>query len=158
MITRALLGVAFAAAAAGYAALGRQAPNPPVPAEARRTILKANADWLEAMKREDAAAAAEPYDSASIFVTASGQSVRGRSAIEALMRERFAKSGRTIGGEVVEDGLVPAGAMLYEWGHLNLRLEGPGGGAGSLSGRYLTVWAKDAAGRWRITRNLALPD
>src|ERR1041385_9416691 len=77
-----------------------------------------------------AAPTAEPYDSAAIFRTAGGESVRGRSAIEALMRERFARGGRVIGGRIVQDGLVPAGTMLFEWGHVELKL-GAGGGAGA---------------------------
>jgi ketosteroid isomerase-like protein len=144
-------------AAAGCTVTRGHAPKPEVPDDARRTIARANAEWLEAMKRGDAAAIAEPYDSASIFLTAGGESVRGRSAIEALMRERFARGGRVIGGRIVQDGLVPAGTMLFEWGHVDLKL-GPGGGPDALTGRYLTVWARDAAGRWRITRNLSLPD
>jgi ketosteroid isomerase-like protein len=145
------------AAAAGCAVTRAQAPKPEIPAGARRTIAKANADWLEAMKRQDAAAIAEPYDSAAVFVTATGESVRGRAGIEALMRERLVKSRRVTGGKIVQDGLVPVGSMIYEWGHANLDVALAGGGTGTLSGRYLTVWGKDSAGRWRIMRNLSLP-
>jgi ketosteroid isomerase-like protein len=150
-------GAIVAFAAAGCAVTRAQAPKPGIPAEARRTIAKANADWLEAMKRQDAGAIAEPYDSAAVFVTATGESVRGRSAIEALMRERFATTGRVTGGKIVQDGLLPVGAMIYEWGHVNLELTPARGGAAALDGRYLTVWGKSSAGRWRIVRNLSLP-
>ena len=64
------------------------------------------------MKRGDAAATAEPYADDAVFVTASGESVRGRAAIEALMRDRFASSGHAVSGTIEDDGLTAVGAHL----------------------------------------------
>jgi uncharacterized protein (TIGR02246 family) len=129
-----------------------------VPPAARRTIAEANAAWLRASKQEDAAAMAEPYADDGVFVTATGEVVRGRAAIAQLMRERFAKEGHAIDGKIVQDGLMRAGGMIYEWGHVELQLARDASKPVGLKGRYLTVWAVDDAGRWRIVRNLSLPD
>ncbi len=127
------------------------------PRVARQAIDRANADWLDAMKREHADAIAAPYDDAGVFVTATGRSVVGKVAIAALMRERFAKEGHVVAGDVVQDGLTQAGPQMYEWGHVDLRLQRSGESTTQVQGRYLTVWSQDATGRWRILRNLSLP-
>ncbi len=127
------------------------------PRAARLAIDRENADWLDAMKRGDADAIAAPYDDAGVFVTASGRSVVGQLAIAALMRERFAKEGRLVAGDIVQDGLTRAGPQMYEWGHVDLRLQRSGENPTQVKGRYLTVWSQDASGRWRILRNLSLP-
>jgi uncharacterized protein (TIGR02246 family) len=148
-----LLAVAIPSGSASGQSRGAE-----IDAKARTSIAKANADWIDAMKRQDVAAIVEPYDSDAIFVTATGESVRGRSAIEQLMRERFAKTGRATAGRIVQDGITAAGTMIYEWGHADLEVAQEGRPAAPTKGRYLTVWRKDAAGRWRIARNLSLPD
>jgi uncharacterized protein (TIGR02246 family) len=135
--------------------VGIAAKRADVPRAARETIAKANADWLVAMKRGDAAATVEPYADDAVFVTATGEAVRGRAAIEQLMRERFAKSGNALDGRIIEDGLTREGSLIYEWGHATLQLSGAGQ---PTRGRYLTVWASDSRGRWQIVRNLSLPD
>jgi ketosteroid isomerase-like protein len=86
-----------------------------------------------------------------------GDSVKGRAAIEQLMRDRFSRTGPVVDGTLTQDNLVAAGSMIYEWGHAELEM----GGRGTLSparvtARYLTVWQRDASGRWRIIRNLSL--
>ncbi len=127
------------------------------PRTARLAIDRENAEWLDAMKRGDADAIAAPYDDAGVFVTATGRSVVGQLAIAALMRERFAKEGHVVAGDIVQDGLTQAGPQIYEWGHVDLRLQRSGASATQVKGRYLTVWTQDASGRWRILRNLSLP-
>jgi uncharacterized protein (TIGR02246 family) len=130
-----------------------------IPADARATIARANDDWLAAMKRQDAKTIVEPYADEAVFVMPSGETVKGKPAIEQLMQTRFGKSGRVIGGTLQQDNLVAAGSMIYEWGHADLEIAGGAGKPPSHSaGRYLTVWKRDASGRWRIIRNLSLAD
>ncbi len=128
-----------------------------VPNDARSTIAAANAAWLPAMKAQDATAIAEPYADDGIFVGPTGAVATGRDGVARLMRERFARTGRVKNGQLAQDGMTRQGAFIYEWGHATLELEGQGGPLQS-RGRYLTVWRKNAAGRWQIIRNLSLPD
>lgn len=128
-----------------------------VPADARAAIARANNDWLPAMKRQDARAIAEVYADDGVFVLPSGDSVKGRAAIEQLMRDRFSRTGPVVGGTLTQDNLVAAGSMIYEWGHAEIAMRGRGDmPASRVSARYLTVWQRDASGRWRIIRNLSL--
>jgi ketosteroid isomerase-like protein len=73
------------------------------------------------------------------------------------MRERFRRTDSIADGTLQQDDLVAAGSMIYEWGHADLAVVSAAGQPPSRSvGRYLTVWQKDASGRWRIIRNLSL--
>lgn len=128
-----------------------------IPQDALQTINAANKAWLPAMERQDAAAVAEPYAEDGVFVAATGETAHGRNAIEQLMRDRFAKSGRVVGGTLVQDGTAAAGSMIYEWGHADLELAREGQAPAHVRGRYLTVWQR-ISGKWRIVRNLSLPD
>ena len=148
----------FAAALAiAFAVPLAAAPPDRVPADARAAIAAANAAWVPAMRRQDVAAIVEPYAEDGVFVTATGESVKGRAAIGQLMRDRFAKTGRMVAGTIAQDGLVRVGDLIYEWGHAEMRLAPEGGAEVSAAGRYLTVWRHEADGAWRIARNLSLP-
>ena len=68
------LVIAFAAPLAA-------APPERVPADARAAIAAANAAWVPAMQRQDVAAIVEPYADDGVFVTPTGESVKGRAAI-----------------------------------------------------------------------------
>jgi len=128
-----------------------------VPADARAAIARANKDWLPAMRRQDAKAIAEVYAEEGVFVLPNGDSVKGRAAIEQLMRDRFSHTGPVIGGTLEQDNLVAAGSMIYEWGHAEIEIGGRANlSASRVTARYLTVWQRDASGRWRIIRNLSL--
>ncbi len=130
-----------------------------VPADARAAIARANEEWLPAMKKQDARAIVEPYADDAVFVLPSGDSVKGRAAIEELMRSRFSTAGRVESGTLQQDDLVVVGSMIYEWGHADLEMAGARGGPPShATGRYLTVWKRDSSGRWRIIRNLSFAD
>ena len=93
-----------------------------VPESARHAIAAANDEWLPAMQHQDAATIAAVYADDGVFVGAGGEAVRGRAAVEQFMRDRFARSGRVVGGKLVQDGLTRAGAFIYEWGHADLRV------------------------------------
>ena len=134
-------------------------PGAQVPADARAAIARANDEWLPAMQRQDAKTIVDPYADDGVFVMPDGESVKGRTAIEQLMRERFKRMGRILGGTLKQDDLVAVGSMIYEWGHAELEVAGTAGQPPARStGRYLTVWKRDASGRWRIIRNLSLAD
>ncbi|HKP74976.1 MAG TPA: SgcJ/EcaC family oxidoreductase [Longimicrobiaceae bacterium] len=151
-------GLAVAPCLAAQQVGAAAADSAAVPAAARATIDSVNADWIPALQRRDAAAIAAPYADDGVLVTATGESVRGRAAVEAAMRASLDHMGTAqVGGRLVQDGLTRAGNLLYEWGHAELEISGGTGAPTRVTGRYLTVWRQDATGRWRILRNLSLP-
>jgi len=125
-------------------------------AQAGPTIQAANADWVPAMKRKDAKAIASFYAEDGVLVAPNGKSLQGRDAVEASYAKGMTASFKFLGGGIVQDGvvLVP-GPLIYEWGHADIEIERDGKAIHS-SGNYLTVWKRNAAGRWEISRNLAM--
>lgn len=134
------------------------APQDAIPSDARTAIAAANADWIPALEKHDAAAIAAPYAQDGIFVTATGEVYKGRGAVAQLMRDRFAQMGTVVNGSLVQDGLTRQGDLIYEWGHADLELAHEGAAPQHSRGRYLTVWQQAADGRWQIVRNLSLPE
>jgi uncharacterized protein (TIGR02246 family) len=125
-------------------------------AQARPTIEAANADWVPAMKRKDAKAIASFYAEDGVLVTPNGKALQGREAVEASYAKGMSASFRFVSGGLVQDGvvLVP-GPLIYEWGHAEIEIERDGKTIRS-AGNYLTVWKRNADGKWEISRNLAL--
>jgi hypothetical protein len=64
-----------------------------IPAVARRTIAETNVAWLQAMKRQDAAAIAALYGDDAVFVTPTGR----RCADVRLLKRSSANGSRTPG-------------------------------------------------------------
>jgi ketosteroid isomerase-like protein len=47
--------------------------------------------------------------------------------------------------------MSPAGDMGFTWGHYEGHFKKPDGSAGITSGRYMTVWKKQADGSWKVS-------
>ena len=125
-------------------------------AQARPTIEAANADWVPAMKRKDAKAIASFYAEDGVLVAPNGKSLQGREAVEASYAKSMEKGFTFLRGGIAQDGVVLApGPLIYEWGHADIEIERDGKVVHS-AGNYLTVWKRNAAGTWQISRNLAL--
>lgn len=119
-------------------------------------IEKANSEWAAAMKTGDAAAIAAPYAEDAVFVRVDGSCVKGRSAIEAMYRERFAKAGLASATKIDSKSVVVDGDLAYESGYGEMTMSKDGKPA-TAGGPFLTVWQRQPEGRWKILRNIVLP-
>ncbi|HYM26609.1 MAG TPA: DUF4440 domain-containing protein [Steroidobacteraceae bacterium] len=152
---RAVIGTGAAFLATVLLVPAAAADPPEVSAAAAAAISDANAQWLPAMKRGDVAAIVAPYADDALFVTARGDTIRGRAAIAELYRQRLAAIAGVVAGDLVSDGRVAATPeLVYEWGHAALVLAHQDGSHSRGGGPYLTVWQRDGAGHWRIIRNV----
>lgn len=128
----------------------------PADAKLSAAIAKANSEWAAAMKTGDAATIAAPYAEDGLFVLADGSCVKGRAAIEAMYRERFAKSGLASETRIESKRLVVDGDLAYESGNGEMTMQKDGKPV-KAGGRFLTVWQRQADGGWKILRNVVLP-
>lgn len=157
LISAALLPLCLLASRGFTATPTASGPDPvTVIASARNAIESANAGWMPAMERGDAAAVAAAYAIDGVLITADGTAIRGRAAIEARYQAGFAAMGQVTGGGLVQEGVTVSGALIYEWGHGWLAFRRKDGKSGMSSGPYLTVWRREADGHWAIIRNLVL--
>src|SRR3569832_326366 len=121
-----------------------------------RAIEKANSEFIVAMKTGDAATIAAPYTENASFITIDGACIQGRTEIEKMYRDRFARSGLAQSTTINSKKLVVDGDLAYESGYGEIGLIRDG----KLSvngGRFLTVWQRQANGDWKILRNVVLP-
>ena len=121
-----------------------------------RAIEKANSEFIAAMKSGDAATIAAPYTEDASFITIDGACIQGRTEIEKMYRDRFARSGLARSTKINSKKLVVDGDLAYESGYGEIGLLKDG----KLSingGRFLTVWQRQANGDWKILRNVVLP-
>ena len=121
-----------------------------------RSIEKANSEFIVAMKIGDAATIAAPYTDDASFIMIDGACIQGRTEIEKMYRDRFARSGLARSTTINSKKLVVDGDLAHESGYGEIGLLKDG----KLSingGRFLTVWQRQANGDWKILRNVVLP-
>jgi len=153
MLSRALLSLlALAAATSGAPAMA--APDDGQ-APAMAAIQHANADWLPAMRAKDPERLAEAYAENGVFVLADGREIVGRAAIIDFYRMRVSRIDNVVSGAIRHDGMTLArDGLIYEWGHGGATIVGKDGKTTTTDAPFLTVWKRQADGRWRILRNL----
>jgi uncharacterized protein (TIGR02246 family) len=121
-----------------------------------RAVEKANSEFVAAMKSGDAATIAAPYTDDASFITIDGACVQGRTEIEKMYRDRFARSGFAHSTKIDSKKLVVDNDLAYEsgYGEIGLLKDGKLSVNG---GRFLTVWQRQTNGDWKILRNVVLP-
>ena len=121
-----------------------------------RAIEKANSEFIVAMKTRDAATIAAPYTENASFITIDGACIQGRTEIEKMYRDRFARIGQVSSTKINSKNLVVDGDLAYEsgYGEIGVLKDGKISVNG---GRFLTVWQRQANGDWKILRNVVLP-
>ena len=121
-----------------------------------RAVEKANSEFIVAMETGDAATIAAPYTEDASFIMIDGTCVQGRTQIEQMYRDRFARSGVARVTKINSKKLVVDNDLAYESGYGEIGLLRDG----KLSingGRFLTVWQRQTNGDWKILRNVVLP-
>ena len=121
-----------------------------------RAVEKANSEFIVAMKTGDAATIAAPYTDDASFITIDGACVQGRTEIEKMYRDRFARAGLAHSTKINSKRLVVDNDLAYEsgYGEIGLLKDGK---VSINGGRFLTVWQRQTNGDWKILRNVVLP-
>lgn len=124
--------------------------------DAMPTIEQANSDWAAAMRSGNVDIIVNPYAADAVFVTAGGDSIRGREAIKAFYRDRLAKT-VIVSASIHHQGAAAADhGLVYEWGTGFVGTRSSTGDIKQAGGPYLTVWKRDDSGVWKIIRNVVL--
>ena len=121
-----------------------------------RAVGKANSEFIVAMKTGDAATIAAPYTENASFITIDGACVHGRTEIEKMYRDRFARAGLAHSTKINSKRLVVDNDLAYESGYGEIEMLKDGKPSIS-GGRFLTVWQRQTNGDWKILRNVVLP-
>src|SRR5512132_1552164 len=74
----------------------------------------------------------------------------GTDNVRAWATTMFAMPGFSVVWTPTHVEVAQSGELGYTTGTYQLNMQGPGGAPGSDSGKYLTVWKKDASGGWKV--------
>lgn len=125
----------------------------PLPKALVKSIAAGNQDWIDGLKARDPARIAATYDEKGINCNAAGECAGGRAAVGKQMAERVAKMAPVADAWVRSARTVLEGDLAYEWGRAGIRFTD----GKAFAGRYLTVWRRQADGKWKIYHNVSLP-
>ena len=130
------------------------AQSKPIESVARRQIDAGNQAWIDGMKQGNVGLITATYTPDAVDCSPGGDCVRGRSAIEKHMKEEMARLGKAESASVTSIGSVQRGRFVYEWGQAEANF--PSGR--KVVDQYLTAWREEPDGRWKIFRNLVMPN
>jgi uncharacterized protein (TIGR02246 family) len=141
LLIAAMFVISFALARAGdYADLQAQ-------------VTAANDRYAVAAMHRDAATIAADYEKDGMFVSSKGMVLKGRDAVRKFYAQRLAHVTLTA-VHCATSKLKTDGTMAWEYGSCTSTAR-TAHGTRTASGSYLTVWHKDADGKWRIAANMA---
>jgi len=113
------------------------------------TIVKTDQDFNDAVGDRDLTRFLSYVAENAIFNGGRPDEVRGRDAVGAAWAQYFAPGGPTLTWSPTRVGVLAGGELGYTVGSWQRLVRAQDGTITETHGNYLTVWRKDAAGRWR---------
>jgi uncharacterized protein (TIGR02246 family) len=121
--------------------------------ELHKQVTAANDRYAVAAIHRDAATIAADYEPDGIFANSTGLVLKGRAAIRNYYAQRLAHA-TIVSVHCGTQTLKSDGTMAWEYGSCRITARTKNGLV-TRTGMYLTVWHKDADGKWRIAANMA---
>ncbi len=118
-------------------------------ADARKAIDAGNTAYIATQQRGDAKAFAALYADNAASIGTDGSVTRGRAAIEAAAAASLASS-TFLRGTITTTDLAVDGDTAYEEGTYLFTIKPKNKPAADYTGRYLTIWARQPDGAWKI--------
>jgi ketosteroid isomerase-like protein len=115
----------------------KTAPDPKL----ESSVKAGNQEWIDGMKSGNIEQITRAYADDGVNCNVAGECVRGIAEIRKQIAARIAGLGKAISGSVTSDELVPNGDLAYEWGRSSAQFKDK-----SISGRFVTIWKKQADG------------
>jgi ketosteroid isomerase-like protein len=137
------------------------APPPPVAdnrAEALKQIRAAEEEAIQAFGRRDADQSASKYAGEAVLMMTNMPAVKGAD-IRPLLKEMMADPNFSMSFHTAKVEAPRSGELGYTRGTYTLTMTDPKSkGILRESGKYLTVYAKQADGNWKIVDDINNPD
>jgi uncharacterized protein (TIGR02246 family) len=146
----------LSAVVTGRMAVAQQAADPRL-AAVRAAIDSGNGEYIRGFAAGDAARVAAVYASDGGRLSSGGHVARGTVAIRADVDGLIRQTGpitvtlKTLDVWLTDDRAYETGKWTYAWAK-------KGGGTTGMGGRYVTVWGRQANGRWRMVADIGVPD
>jgi uncharacterized protein (TIGR02246 family) len=122
-------------------------------ADVKKAIEDANAKFLDALAKGDAASAAGNYADDAILMMPNEAAMSGHQAIVDGFT-KFVKDATISNGKPLTSDVQVSGDLAVETGTFEWTITPKGGKPMTDKGKYLTVWKKQADGNWKIIRDM----
>lgn len=129
------------------AALAAQGPDPQAAAAA---IMRADADFARTVADKDRARFLTFVAEATTFNGGAPDELHGRDAVMKQWATFFEPDGPSLSWTPIKGEVLATGDIGWTTGQSVFRQKGPDGKTTERHGRYLTVWRKQADGRWQV--------
>jgi uncharacterized protein (TIGR02246 family) len=154
MLRRTVIAMLLLPAAASGAARAAE----PDPAAGRAALLKADADFNAAAAARGAEGWASFFAEDGSMLPSRGGIVTGPAAIREFMAPAFAEPGFSLAWTPERADVAVSGDLGWTTGTWELRRKGPAGDPVRRTGRYVTVWRKQADGAWKVVMDVGNQD
>jgi len=144
-----LAGLALLAVACSSPA---PASRPSVAAD-EQAIAKAVTEYVAAMKSNDPVKIASWWTDDAVLIDRASPTVRGRAALDTLVRSMFAAA-RLTDATLVTEEIAVSGDLGYFIGRYDESFQPQTGAALHNRGRLILVWKRQPDGSWKIARNV----
>ena len=103
------------------------------------------------VQSHDAGMAASAYADDAVVLPPTGETIRGKAAIEAFWKQQFTPGFNAVDGG--SNGLSTSGDLGYEWGSATFEVPS---GAQTVTDvtKYVNVLKRDASGTWKIAMTI----
>lgn len=113
----------------------------------RGALLATDSQWMHSMG--DASKFASYYTADASFYVPGAPLVKGQAAIRDAFKQLSSAPGFALEWHVMESKIGAAGDIAYTAGGYELKVTG-----GGEKGKYVTVWAKQGDGSWKVTDDI----
>jgi uncharacterized protein (TIGR02246 family) len=149
--------VAAAAACSPPAPAAPPPPPPPDPVAVRSAIEAANTRAAAAMIAGDLATATAHYADDAVVMMPNAPKATGKTAIVGMFTGMLAEISVKAATFTTDEVLID-GTTAIEIGAYNLTLQPKKGPEIKDTGKYMTVWKKQADGSWKVVRDISNSD
>jgi ketosteroid isomerase-like protein len=131
---------------------------PAVDVEAEKaTLLERDRAFAQAAGRGNLDSLLVFWTDDATVMMAGSPAVEGKAAIRQMVTQSMAIPGFSITWTPEDAKVASSGDMGYTTGTNAVTMSDSAGKASTMRGRYITVWRKEADGKWRVTEDYATP-
>jgi ketosteroid isomerase-like protein len=123
-------------------------------AQLRESVMQADRDFSSDFAKRRVEGWVSWFDTAGVQVAPTGDTPRGHDQIRAHMTKNFGDSTRILDWRPVMAEVSNDGTMAYTIGDWDFYVRGKDSAASAGSGRYLTVWRRQADGSWKVLADI----
>ena len=126
-------------------------------AKEKDTLLATDREWSQLSSAGQNPDSIISYWTEDAAVAGPGVFAQGKPAIKQMVASSFATSGFHISWTPEKAVIARSGDLGYTSGTGAFTMPGPKGAITNISVKYLTVWRKEADGRWKCSEDYSSP-